>query len=187
MTKRWPHTGAILAGGTSSRMGRTKENLPFRAGETMLDVVVATLESLTARVVVVGSEVAGKESLPDLRSGAGPLGGIEALLKSEIDEQYLVCPSDIPLVTADLLDLLTSPTTATATIFVMHGEGPVQSLPIRISAEAAAAITSALDAGRNAIHSFLESIDVATVPLTADQAKGLLNINTPEDYLRVSE
>lgn len=187
MTGSWSHTGAVLAGGASSRMGRPKEKLRLSTGETMLELVVTTLRSVTSGVVVVGGEVTGMESLHDLRRGVGPLGGIEALLKSEIDEQYLVCPSDIPMVTSEVLTLLTVPTSAIATIFALPGTSPVQSLPIRISTHATAAVTSALDSGRNAIHTFLETIDVASVLLTAAQARCLLNINTPQDYARVSE
>lgn len=46
-------TGIILAAGTSSRMGRTKQRLPFR-GKTMLECVVdSALASVLHRIVVV--------------------------------------------------------------------------------------------------------------------------------------
>lgn len=187
MDRRWPHTGAVLAGGASARMGHPKEDLPFGAGATMFDAVASTLESFVGRVVVVGREFPGRQSISDLRKGAGPLGGVEALLKSGIDDEYLVCPSDIPLATPELLMLLTAPSNALATIFDVTGGGPMQSLPLRISAGAAPSITTALDEGHNAIHSFLASIDVDRIVLTPDQATGLLNINTPEDYSRLSQ
>lgn len=187
MSEPWPHTGAVLAGGSSTRMGSSKEQLLLPSGETMLDAAITTLESLASRVVVVGRDFGGRLSVPDLRSGVGPLGGIEALLKSGIDQQYLVCPSDTPLVTSELLAQLTLPTAATATIFAVPGTRPMQTLPIRISADASDAVTYALDTGQNAIHSLLETIDVALVRLTKEQAKHLLNVNTPDDFRRVSE
>jgi molybdopterin-guanine dinucleotide biosynthesis protein A len=63
----------------------------------------------------------------------------------------------------------------------------MQTLPIRISADASDTVTYALDSGQNAIHSLLETIDVALVRLTTEQAKHLLNVNTPDDFRRVSE
>lgn len=148
----------------------------------MIEAVGATLSNVCEPVLVVGGTVGGLGSVADRRPGAGPLGGLEALLLSGLDDQYLVCPSDIPLVTVDLLRRLTGPSDSAATIFDIEGESRVQSLPLRISSAALEAITTALDAGRNSIHGVLDLIDVDRIPITAQEGRSLLNVNTPADY-----
>jgi molybdopterin-guanine dinucleotide biosynthesis protein A len=148
----------------------------------MIEAVISTLAKVCRRVVVVGGIAGGFPSVADRRPGAGPLGGIEALLASGIDDEYLVCPNDTPLITPALLRRLQVPGTSLATIFEIEGESRIQSLPLRISANALGAITAALDAGRNSIHRVLTEIEVSRVPITVRQARALLNINTPGEY-----
>lgn len=181
MTEPWPHTGAVLAGGESTRMGVLKEDLLLPDGGSMIGSVLRTLEEVCARVVTVGGGQWRQANVPDLRHGVGPLGGIEALLASGVDEEYLVCPSDVPLITPKLIRRLTSPTEAVATIFDVKG-GPVHSLPLRISIAALDTVTAALDAGENAVHSVLARLETTRVSITGAEAAGLRNINTPEDY-----
>lgn len=137
-------------------------------------------------VVVVGGRVGALLSIADRRSGVGPLGGIEALLASGIDTEYLICPSDIPLITPELLRRLTVPSESTATIFEIRGDKRVESLPLRISAAALDPVTLALDAGQNAINIVIGRIDVDRVTITAKDANALRNINTPGDYAALS-
>lgn len=147
----------------------------------MIGTVIQTLEKVCARVVTVGGEHLVQPNVPDLRHGAGPLGGIEALLASGLDDDYLVCPSDIPLITPELVRRLTAPTDAVATFFEVQGD-PAHSLPLRISVAALHMVSAALDTGRNAIHAVLAEIETERVTITAAEAAGLRNINTPEDY-----
>jgi molybdopterin-guanine dinucleotide biosynthesis protein A len=181
MTEPWPHTGAVLAGGSSTRMGVPKENLLLPGGMSMVASVIQTLGEVCVRVVTVGGDHLLQPNVPDLRHGAGPLGGIEALLASGLDDDYLVCPSDIPLITPMLVRRLTAPSEAEATFFEVQGD-PVRSLPLRISVAALGMVSAALDAGRNAIHTVLAELETERVSITGAEAAGLRNINTPEDY-----
>jgi molybdopterin-guanine dinucleotide biosynthesis protein A len=181
VTELWPHTGAVLAGGESTRMGVAKEDLLLSDGSTMIGRVIQTLEQVCMRVVTVGGEQQGQPHVPDIRRGAGPLGGIEALLASGLDEEYLVCPCDIPLATQELVRRLTAPSEAVATLFEVQGD-PVHSLPLRISIAALGTVTTALDAGKNAIHTVLAGIETERISITGDEAAQLRNVNTPDDY-----
>lgn len=76
-----PFSGAVLAGGASSRMGRDKALVDFK-GRPLVEVALVALERAGAAEVAVigGSEDAlaplGHEIVPDLHPGEGPLGAI---------------------------------------------------------------------------------------------------------------
>lgn len=181
MSAQWPHTGAVLAGGASSRMGTAKGDLVLSTGQTMIDTVIQTLAAVCADVVTVGARSGRCRFVPDLRSGAGPLGGIEALLASGLDENYLISPNDIPMMPAELARRLTTPSEATATAFQTE-DGRIQSLPIRLSVAALPTVTAALDREQNAIHHLLNQFETDRIPITYHEAQGLRNVNTPGDF-----
>ena len=99
------HSGIILCGGKSTRMGSSKALLPF-GYETMLQRVVRLLSGVVSPIVLVAAE--GQELPPvpadvivtrDEREGRGPLEGLRAGLKalpSEVDAAY-VTSCDVPL------------------------------------------------------------------------------------------
>ncbi len=179
---RWPHTGAVLAGGGSRRMGRPKHALRLADGTTMIEAVTRALAELCRQVVVAGAVETSLKSIADLRPGAGPLGGIEALLASGLDTQYLVCPCDLPLVTATLLRRLTEVSGAVATVFRVAGEPDFWPLPARLSATALDRVRQHLDGGRGAVHELMRTLDPEVVVVERQQAQVLANINTPSDY-----
>lgn len=181
MSTTWPHTGAVLAGGSSTRMGATKSDLTLPSGGTMIEAVIRTLGEVCAQVVTVGGRGWGPKAVADLRSDAGPLGGIEALLASGLDDNYLACPNDIPLMTVELARRLTAPSDAMATIFATDGDR-IQSLPLRVSAAALPMVTAALDRGENAIHRVLSQLETVRIPITDEEALILRNVNTPRDF-----
>jgi len=161
-------------------MGTDKSDLVLATGQTMIEAVIQTLTEVCAEVVTIGGRSWGRRFVPDLRNGAGPLGGIEALLASDLDDRYLVCPNDIPLMPSGLARRLTVPTDSIATAFQTE-DGRIQSLPITISAVALPTVTAALDGGENAIHLVLAHLEIDLVSITADEAQGLRNFNTPGD------
>ena len=180
----WPHTGAILAGGGSTRIGSPKHALSLADGSTMIEAVATALGAVCERLVILGAEDA-MPALPhvaDLRPGCGPLGGIEALLASGIDTQYLVCPCDLPWVTSELFNALLRPTQATATVFRLEGSAHIEPLPARICAVALEATRRLLDEGRRAVHQLMAAIDVEEVSAPRAWSKLLTNVNTPQEY-----
>lgn len=162
-------------------MGRAKGTLPLPTGQTMIEAVIETLESVCVEVVTVGGDIEGRRFVPDLRSGAGPLGGMEALLASGFDETYLISPNDIPLMSPGLARRLTAPSDATVTAFQTE-DGRIQSLPLRISVAALTTVTAALDRGQNAIHQVLAQLTIDRIQISDDEAPGLRNINDPDDF-----
>ncbi len=185
MPERWPHTGAVLAGGAGRRMGRRKDSLPLPGGPTMLAAVHAVMAEVCRRVVVVGDAETDLPRIEDLRPGQGPLGGIEALLASGRDTQYLVCPCDLPLITPSLLRRLTGPGGA-ATVFQVEGEADFWPMPVRVWAQALDAVRSHLDAGRRAVHELVRELSPEVITVSREEAAALANVNTPDDYERLS-
>ncbi len=187
--KRWRHTGAILAGGASTRIGSPKHALALPDGSTMIEAVAAALSSVCDQLVVVGEADALPDltHIVDLRSAQGPLGGIEALLASGIDTQYLVCPCDVPFVTSELFSALLRPSQAAATVLHLEGSEQIEPLPARISVEAIDATEHLLNEGRRAVHQLMKAIDVEEVPAPKAWSKLLTNVNTPQEYAALAQ
>lgn len=197
---RWPHTGAILIGGKSARMGTPKHALQLPGG-TMLEHVAETMRAVCAGIVVVGSPTPslgehganrtehGYETLADLRTHAGPLGGIEALLASGIDSQYIVCPCDIPLIAPKVLQGLTRESSSPITALQFDGDDEPQSLPLRIEADLLPFVREQLERGERAIHRLLarDDLEVELVRAPDHWRELLRNINTPEEFERLRE
>ncbi len=168
-------------------MGRPKASLPLPGGRTMIETVAETLAAVCRSVVIVGSTDPASEGPPlrqiaDLRPGQGPLAGIEALLASGLDTEYLVCPCDVPLVTAELLERLTAPGSSHATVLRFDDEDAFRPLPARLSVASLDRARAQLDRGQRAVLAFIQSIDPHVVEMPREAAKQLLNANTPGEY-----
>src|ERR1700738_1981018 len=110
--------GFILAGGTSSRMGRDKGLLDF-GGIPLIVHTAQLLEPLVAKVTVVGSpsryakfglrtiadDAQGQDGL-----GCGPLAGIATALAATRSRWNLIVACDLPYLSAQWLEWLLSRT-----------------------------------------------------------------------------
>ena len=184
MPEKWPHTGAVLAGGAGRRMGRRKDTLVLADGRTMLAVVAAAVGDVCRRVVVLGDAETNLPRIEDLRPGQGPLAGVEALLASGDDTQYLVCPCDLPLITPSLLRRLTEPG-GVAAVFQVEGEADFWPMPVRVSVQALGAVRAHLDGGRRAVHDLVRALEPEVITVSREEAAALANVNTPDDYERL--
>jgi molybdopterin-guanine dinucleotide biosynthesis protein A len=96
--------GALLAGGSSRRMGEPKERLDL-AGRPLAGWAAASLANVAQELVQVGGEpIPGLdlEVWPDLRPDSGPAAGIEAALLGA-RSAVVVCAVDTPFVPPGLL------------------------------------------------------------------------------------
>ncbi len=95
--------GIVLAGGSSTRMGRPKAGLPFE-GRTFLDRVATALVAVTGDVLVVGlANPAPWAGIPDDgAAGRGPLAGLVTGLRHARTD-ILAVAVDHPLVDAGTL------------------------------------------------------------------------------------
>jgi molybdenum cofactor cytidylyltransferase len=110
--------GIVLAAGDSSRMGRTKQLLPFH-GKTILEFVVDTAlaSSLHQVIVVLGHEAGALQSLLSGREvetvfnpdyGKGQSTSLQAGLRAitEKTDAVLFLLADQPLITSETIDLI---------------------------------------------------------------------------------
>ena len=93
-------TGFVLAGGKSTRLGRDKALLEWQQ-RTMLEHMVNLLSSVTTNVQIVGRDL-----LPDVFPGRGPLSGILTALQISRTDINLAVAVDLPLLTKDFLQYL---------------------------------------------------------------------------------
>ena len=187
--KAWDHCGVILSGGESERMGAPKGGLILPDGRSMIERMRDTLASFCQRAVFVGSPhgVVGHAVIKEERENVGPLAGIEAVLASGFDTQYLIVPCDLPLAPAGFLARLTRDDAIDGmTVFQVAGEEKPRPLPCRIGADCLEDVQELIDAGEYSIKGLIERLgpDVTRVDVAARERDLLLNVNTPEDFER---
>ncbi len=103
-------TGAVLAGGRSTRLGRDKALLTLD-GEPLLARAVRLLREVCDEVLVIGPPerariVPDVRVLPDERPGSGPLGGIATALRAMSGDRLLAVATDMPFLRPALLRYL---------------------------------------------------------------------------------
>jgi molybdopterin-guanine dinucleotide biosynthesis protein A len=101
-------TGAILAGGQSSRMGGTAKGLLTVGGERLIDRAATALRGATDALIIVANDpgapawIPGVPTVSDARPGLGALSGIHAALRAS-GTDLLVLAWDAPFVPGQLL------------------------------------------------------------------------------------
>jgi molybdopterin-guanine dinucleotide biosynthesis protein A len=103
-------TGAVMAGGKSSRFGRDKALLTVN-GETLLARALRVLAGVTEEQIVIGpperkSQAGTVQVVPDEYPESGPLGGIYTALHAASHELLLVVACDMPFLNPHLLAFL---------------------------------------------------------------------------------
>lgn len=182
-------SGAVLAGGRSSRMGADKSRLRVD-GETLLARQLRLLREAGARERIVAGTADGWELEPGIRgvadreSGLGPLAGLEASLSACTHEWLLVLAVDLPGMSAESLRRLLS--------FLAPGRGVVpwrdgfaEPLVAVYPKAALAEVTARLDRRELALQPLVRAGLTAgwLQSLPVDQADAALfaNWNRPED------
>lgn len=175
------HTiGAVLAGGSSSRMGLDKTELEY-LGVPFIDHAIATLSLAVREVVVCGGSYSGPiTNLRDADGVAGPLGGVLSALEWADGRPVIVCAVDMPLVTVDLVTRLVDPPVGTgqARVAIDSGTGDVQPLCGTYGPGADAVIRRRSAHGDASVFGLLSALEVGHV---AADSHTLTNVNTPGD------
>lgn len=189
--------GIVLAAGESSRMGRTKQLLPFR-GKTILECVVdsALASSLDRVVVVLGhhaDEIAplmkGRDVTVVLNPcyAAGQSSSLRAGLRAldaEVDA-VLFLLGDQPLVTPVIIDSILAAYAASPTPIVLPACEGRRGNPALFSRETFPRI-EALEEDQGARPLFAEYVGrILTVPLPDPAIH--FDVDTEDDYRRLLE
>ncbi len=180
------HTvGAVLAGGLSSRMGSDKASLEYRDAP-FIDHVLATMSLALADVVVCGGSYEGPlPFLQDAVADAGPLAGLLAALEYASGKPVVIVPTDMPLVTVDLITRLADPRLEGSQARIARAGDHVQPL---CAAYGPGVLPIVEDRVSGPNRSALGLIEVlASIVYIDDDARTLSNINTPQDYEALTE
>lgn len=182
-----PFTGAVLAGGRSTRMGTDKAFVAWR-GRPLVAVAVAALAGTgVQRVLAIGGDGprlaaldvgVRVEPVADRYPGEGPLGGIVTALLAAGDDIVVVLSCDLlrvePAAVDAVLDALGEADAAVPMI-----DGRPQPMLAAYRPSCLGPFSAALDAGERAPRRALDGISVAWVSL-ADR-RWADNANRPED------
>lgn len=187
-------TGAIIAGGRSTRMGGVRKGLERIQCERMIDRVADALRLACDELIVVSNDESAAEWIPgatvvrDVRPGAGALSGVHAAL-SHADGAVLVLAWDSPFVPGALLRALRETgerTGADAVVTSSDSPDGFEPLCAWYAPGCRAAIDRRLDAGEFRAAGWQG--DVRTHRLDpspwGDPGVMLFNVNSPDDLLR---
>ena len=110
---KWAHTGAIFLTDHNGVFVKNTALTYLPNGISVIEYLYRTLACVCQNVVLVGNSENLPDSLSNVKqvpvyySNVGPIGGLEALLSSGIDTEYLITPSDLGLVDTRMYQLLT--------------------------------------------------------------------------------
>ncbi|MFB9992886.1 molybdenum cofactor guanylyltransferase [Deinococcus oregonensis] len=183
-------TGAITAGGKSSRFGSDKA-LALLEGRPLLHHVADSLGSCGLRVVVAPPGkymLAGWHNVPDTRPGEGPLAGLEAALEAAVQLKgagwVAFTGVDLPRLTPDFWRTLAAARTPGAlSVQPLDAQGRPQPLAALYHTDLLPQVTGLLDAGERRLRAAAEAKSVVTIVST--ELSVLLNVNTPADLTTI--
>jgi molybdopterin-guanine dinucleotide biosynthesis protein A len=202
-------TGAILAGGRSTRMqGLDKTQLTVQ-GTRVIETLAAMLRRVCAECLVVArdAEQAAALALPDQRTitdhtpDCGPLGGIHAAMDAAQDDVFVLA-CDLPYVRAQLLHsmklrfdkaaLTNDASEAPSVVLPRTADGRDQPLCAIWSRRCLPVLDEALRKRQFALYRVLQMLTsrgcgpLVRVELSATESSQLHNINTPSDLDPIS-
>lgn len=184
--------GALLAGGSGTRMGRPKADVQL-GGRSLAQRTCHTLAQFTVEVIQVGGQPIAdlrRRHLPDARPGAGPAAGIEVAL-SDAGIHVVALALDLPFVPPALLLATLEVVDQGAAICAPRWDQRWHPLCAAYSATALISLQERLDRGALDLHGLLDEIGTpiegSELDEFGDPTKMLLNINTPEDLARAEK
>lgn len=190
-------TGAILAGGHSSRFGSNKA-LFAPNGETLISKAAGLLRSVAREVLVSASQTnagdydfLGLEIVVDQHPDSGPMGGLETLLQRCTTPWLLVLTCDMPFVDKEALVTMVSSLTGEPdnalyqrdhphALAWQRCDGSISPFPLLIERSALPKLQSRMRTGSLSMKGLLSELD--TYYIMSPYNRLLSNINRPEDW-----
>ncbi|HEX6049499.1 MAG TPA: molybdenum cofactor guanylyltransferase [Gemmatimonadaceae bacterium] len=185
-------TGAILAGGRSTRYGGAPKGLERVNGRRIIDRVRDALEPVVDELLLVANDPAGAKWLPGVRCEAdvlrdvGSVAGIHAALV-HARTPVLVVAWDMPFVPTSLLRALRDAGAGVdASVAESDSRRGVEPLCAYYAPACVKAIETRVSAGDRRVVAFYDDVRVArmgaeVVARFGDPALLFMNVNTPEE------
>ncbi|MBM4311375.1 MAG: molybdenum cofactor guanylyltransferase [Deltaproteobacteria bacterium] len=175
-------SGAVLAGGRSSRLGRNKALLPLN-GTTVIEKVIDEVRACVSDLTLITNSPDEYTHLcypcrPDMLPGGGPLSGIHAALTHCGTEYVLVVSCDIPLINRTFFERLLAALPGYDIVIFKHRQfEPLCALYRRTCLPA---LEELIAHGDYRIIDLFPSLRVKV--LRTDSAEPFRSINTDADY-----
>jgi len=184
-------TGVILAGGTSSRMGRNKALLEVD-GIPIITRIYRTLASLFHEVIVVTNSPLDYDFLPcrkvpDIYPGCGSIAGLHSALAHSSTTHSFVTACDLPFLDPAIIRYLCDIRAEGYDAVVPLSEGGQEPLHALYLSACKDVFENAIQNGERKILNVLGGINIRQVTCdelksVGGQTKPFLNVNTPEEY-----
>jgi molybdopterin-guanine dinucleotide biosynthesis protein A len=194
-------TGIILAGGSSSRMGKNKALLPLPGNQavTFVEHLASLLVECCVETLIVARDLdhAPDYTFPDVRvtfdktPDIGPLMGLYSGLSAINTARALVIAVDLPFVQPALLSfLLSEPLTADTLLVPLVHDVPQVMLAL-YPRSLVPLVKEQLERGRRDLRCLLEVapvqfVEEARLREVDPQLRSFVNINTPEELQNIS-
>lgn len=182
----------ILAGGKSIRMGCDKTQL-ILGGRTLIDNVISKLIPVFSELIICGPTNAlsvneGIKYVNDIFSGKGPAGGLYTGLYHSSMEVNFVTACDIPEINTNIIKYMECKL-GNYDASVIKVNGFVEPLFGFYKKRILSLLKNNIENGIYKITDLFKQIDVRFITdeelkEIEPEFKGLLNINTPEDYMK---
>jgi molybdopterin-guanine dinucleotide biosynthesis protein A len=176
-------SGAILAGGQSTRFGGRDKSALLLDGRAILDHQIAALAPVVDEVLIVGGP---RATIHDIVPGCGPLGGLHAALTAAHGGAVLIVACDMPYLSTPFLTYLLSFATE-ADIVVPRSERGYHPLCAVYTRACLEPVAARLADRRLKMRELVDSLRTRVVPVDeirqfGDPDRLLANVNTPADY-----
>jgi len=176
-------SAAILAGGTSTRMGEDKSMFPAQ-GRPLIALQIDQLRDRFREVLIIANEperyrFTGLRVVGDREAGRGPLMGIASALEAARGDPVFAIACDIPEIEPRFLRELLAAAGGFDAAIPRRRDGRLEPLFAVWRRSALPAFRAALAAGERRIVSVLPRLRVRTVEM--DEAAWLRNLNTADD------
>jgi len=188
-------TGVILAGGTSSRMGRNKALLEIN-GSSIITRTYRTLAELFHEVVIVTNTPQDYEfipcrKVPDIYPGIGSVAGLHSALAHSTTERTFVTACDMPFVDPFIIRHLCDMQLDEYDAVIPFSKGGQEPLHAVYTSKCKDIFEIAINNGERKILDILARMNTRLITwdemkLIVGSTAGFLNVNTPEEYGTIS-
>ncbi len=179
---RW--SGAVLAGGVSSRFGQDKALYIYK-GRPLIAWVLDSMAGASERLVIANRPYPGLEVYPDLWPGGNTLSGLHAALAHAREDWVAVAACDQPFLSRDFwLFMLEHARAGIQAVVAVSGD-LYEPLGALYHKSLEGEVLRRLEAGNLKIQALLHDIPLITLDKRALEARFgsylFLNANRPQD------
>lgn len=188
-------TGVILAGGTSTRMGKNKALLEVN-GTPIIALTYRTLAALFHDVIIVTNSPGDYDfipcrKVPDIYPGIGSVAGLHSALAHSRTKSTFVTACDMPFVDSRIVRHLHALQENQYDAVIPFSKGGQEPLHALYTAQCRETFESAIKSGERKILDILPRLKTRLVlydemKIIEGAETAFLNVNTPEEYGAIS-